>query len=177
MDHSPLRRDALRWPGRLGVLIVAGAALLGACSSGGGSGPAEAASSHRFAAYRQCLEQHGVTPRTQGSESSTTDPASAAAYTAARKACASLRPAGGLRGGGINSGPRKAFRRCMTDHGVTLPTAATRGTGPDPSSTEAAPRGGMLNGLDRKDPVVVKALDACRSLLVSPSTSSSTKPK
>jgi hypothetical protein len=35
----------------------------------------------------------------------------------------------------------------------------------------------MLNGLDRKDPVVVKALDACRSLLVSPSTSSSIKPK
>jgi hypothetical protein len=34
----------------------------------------------------------------------------------------------------------------------------------------------MLNGLDRKDPVVVKALDACRSLLV-PSSTSSTKPK
>jgi hypothetical protein len=169
----------LRWRGRLGLLIVvvvvAGAAVLGGCRSGGGSGPA--ASSHKFAAYRQCLEQHGVTRPVRGADTTTTNPANAEAYAAARRACAALRPAGGLRGGGINSGPRAAFRRCIKDHGVTLPTFGVPGTGPGPSSTGAAPRGGMLNGLDRNDPVVAKALDACRSLLVSPSTSSSTKPK
>jgi hypothetical protein len=34
----------------------------------------------------------------------------------------------------------------------------------------------MLNGLDRNDPAVARALTACRSLLVPAATSTSTRP-
>ena len=175
---------------RLGVLMLACTVGLAACS-GGGPPP----SKRPFAAYRQCLEQHGVTPRrpratgtttaTTGASAPTTgttnrpDPA---AFAAARRACRNLRPAGGLRGGGINSGVRAAFRRCMSDHGVTLPGpgpggagTGTSGTGPGTTATINAPRGGMLNGLDRNDPTVAAALSACRSLLGSASTTTSTR--
>jgi len=174
MNHSPLRRDAFFWRRRLSALMVAGTVVLAACRSGAGPPPA---SSRPFAAYRQCLEQHGVTPRRPGATSESTDPANAAAFRAARQACAALRPAGGLRGGGINSGARAAFRRCMTDHGVTLPARGAAGTGPGTTSAPSVPRGGMLNGLDRNDPAVAKALASCRSLLGSPPTSASTRPK
>jgi hypothetical protein len=158
---------------RFGIPVVLLAVLLGGCRSGGGPAP----SAHRFAAYRQCLEQHGVTAHRlidQGTTSST-DPASAAAFVAARQACAKLRPAGGLRSSGLSTHRRGAFRRCLKDHGVTLPTTATTG-----AEGTAAPspggRGGMLAGLDRNDPSVAAALQACRSQLVSPATSTSTGP-
>jgi hypothetical protein len=105
-----------------------------------------------------------------------TDPASAETFRAARQACAALRPAGGLRGRGIGSAVRAAFRRCMTDHGVTLPAPGAPGAGPGATSAPTVRRGGMLNGLDRNDPAVAKALTACRSLLLSPPTSASTRP-
>ena len=173
MNDSPLRRDAFPRRGRLSALIVAGTIVLAACSSGGGP----ASSSRPFAAYRQCLEQHGVTPRAPGATRGSTNPANGAAFAAARQACRKLRPAGGLRGGGINSNARAAFRRCMMDHGVTLPAPAASGTGPGTTSAAPVPRGGMLKGLDRNDPAVAKALASCRSLLVSPPTSASTRPR
>lgn len=143
---------------RLGLLVVTGAVLLGGCRSGGGP----TTSTHRFAGYRRCLEQHGVTPPRQADRGSTTttDPAAAAAFTAARHACASLRPQGGLRSGELKGHVRGAFRRCLQDHGVTLPTAGTTGT------SGSGSRGGMLAGLDRHDPTVAQALKACRSKLV-----------
>src|SRR5258708_4215756 len=49
MNHRP----------RLSALIVVSTLTLVACSSGGGG---RAASNRPFAAYRQCLQQHGVTP-------------------------------------------------------------------------------------------------------------------
>lgn len=160
------------------AVVVVLAVLLPACRSGPSPSTAP---NHPFAAYRQCLQQHGVTPRGRGANrgsTSSTSPGDAAAFAAARKACAKLRPAGGLRGGGIDAKARADFRRCMTDHGVTLPTrntsetTGTTGTG----TTEASvPRGGMLRGLDRNDPNVAKALAACRPLLVPSSTTSSTK--
>jgi len=174
MNHNPLRRDASRWRGRLSALIVVAAVVLTGCRSGGG--PAPGASSRPFAAYRKCLEQHGVTRRVPGASSTSTNPANGTTFAAARKACASLRPAGGLRGGGFNSNTRAAFRKCMMDHGVTLPGPGAAGGGRTTTSAANVPRGGMLNGLDRNDPTVVKALAACRSLLVSPSTSTSTRP-
>ena len=158
---------------RIGIPVVVLAALLGGCRSGGGP----AASTHRFAAYRQCLEQHGVTPhrRSDQGTTSSTDPASAAAFVAARQACAKLRPVGGLRSSGLSTHRRGAFRRCLKDHGVTLPTTATTGA---KGTAAASPggRGGMLAGLDRNDPAVAAALQACRSQLVSPATSTSTRP-
>jgi hypothetical protein len=161
--------------GRLGALMVAATIALGACRSG--SGPAPGAASHGFSAYRQCLQQHGVTRRAPGANPGSTNPTEAATTTEARRACARLRPAGGLRGGGFNSGTRSAFRRCMRDHGVTLPAPGPVGTGPGASSAANVPRGGMLNGLDRHDPAVAKALTSCGSLLVSPPTSTTTRPK
>ena len=158
---------------RLGLPLFVLAVLAGGCHSGGG-GPAPPA--HRFAAYRQCLEQHGVTPhrRIDQGTTSSTDPASAAAFVAARQACAKLRPTGGLRSGELSTQRRGAFRRCLKDHGVALPTTSTGAKG------SAAPpeggRGGMLAGLDRNDPAVASALQACRSQLVSPTTSTSTRP-
>ncbi len=175
MNHHPLRRDALSWR-RVGIVIVVGTVALTACHSGGGT--PSSSSKQTFTAYRQCLLQHGVSRRTPGS---TRDPAQAASFSAARKACRKLRPAGGLRGGGFNAGTRVAFRKCMTDHGVALPNFRA---GADGSSTTggtatgaSAPRGGMLAGLDRNDPNVAKALAACRSLLVPSTTSSTAKTK
>jgi hypothetical protein len=172
MNHRPLKREPCPCWARLGVLIVASTFVLASCRSG--AGPAPAASRHRFAAYRQCLEQHGVTRPPPGADRRSISPANAAAFAAARKACRSLRPAGGLRDGAIDSNARAAFRKCMTDHGVTLPAPSAAGPGPGASS---AARGGILNGLDRNDPAVAKALTSCRSLLVRPSTSTSTRPK
>jgi len=175
MNHNPPRRDALRWR-RVSVLIVVGTLALAACHSGSGSSTSNSTSSSKqtFAAYRQCLLQHGVSRRTPGQ---TRDPNQAATFTAARKACRKLRPAGGLRGGGLNAGTRSAFRKCMTDHGVTLPnfrggSSTTAGT----STESTTVRGGMLAGLDRNDPNVRQALAACRALLV-PSTTTTAKPK
>jgi hypothetical protein len=65
MSHTPFRRDAFPWRG-LSALIVAGTVVLVACGSGGGRAPgassSPATSSRPFAAYRQCLEQHGREP-------------------------------------------------------------------------------------------------------------------
>jgi hypothetical protein len=156
---------------RLLIPIAVLGVLIGGCQSGGGS----ATPTHRFAAYRQCLEQHGVTPhrRLDQGTTSSTDPASAAAFVAARQACAKLRPTGGLRSTGLSTHRRGAFRQCLQAHGVSLPTTTTGAKGsatPSPGG-----RGGMLAGLDRNDPSVAAALQACRSQLVPP-TPSSTRP-
>ena len=181
-----IRRVASPRPGRLAALLVTGVVVL---TAGCSSGPSP--SKRPFAAYRQCLEQHGLKPRRRNGTTSSTDAGASpttrpdpAAFAAARKACRSLRPAGGLRGGGINSGARAAFRKCMSDHGVTLPTFAPGGTGgtggagggttPGATGSESAPRGGMLAGLNRNDPTVAGALGACRSFLRSPSSTTST---
>ncbi|HEY4410197.1 MAG TPA: hypothetical protein VGO87_09955 [Acidimicrobiia bacterium] len=171
------------------ALVLAGLSLLAGCHSG------TPAAKRPFAAYRQCLQDHGVQPRnrrrgtsstTAAAEATTTttrpDPA---AFAAARQACRKLRPAGGLRTGGFGSGPRAAFRKCMTDHGVTLPTEPRSVTsGPPPTkgketTTTAGAvepsRGGMLAGLNRNDPAVRSALEACRPLLSASSTTTTKK--
>jgi hypothetical protein len=156
---------------RVAVLAVL-AVSAGGCRSGGGSSPPPA---HRFAAYRQCLEQHGVTPHRrfdQGTTSST-DPAAGAAFVAARQACAKLRPAGGLRSGGVSTHRRGAFRQCLRSHGVNLPTTTTARGGAAPPE---GGRGGMLANIDRNDPSVAAALKACRSQLVTPATPTTTRP-
>jgi len=152
---------------RLGLSIVVLAAVLGGCRSGGGGSP----SGHPFAAYRKCLEEHGVTPhrRIDLGTTSSTDPATAASFTAARQACGKLRPKGGLRGGELSGQRRHAFRRCLQDHGVTLPTTTTLTGSPE------GPRGGMLANVDRNDPAVAAALRACRAQLIPTARTTSTR--
>ena len=166
-----------RWRRVSVLIVVVGTVALTACRSGGGSSTSNstANSKQTFAAYRQCLLQHGVTRRTPGQ---TRDPAQASAFSAARTACRKLRPAGGLRSGGFNSGTRQAFRKCMTDHGITLPHfGAGSSTTASTAAGASAPRGGMLAGLDRNDPNVRQALAACRALLIPSTTSTTAKRK
>ena len=193
VPFAPLRRDG-PGAGVLTVVLVAGFLLAAGCHSGG-----TPAAKRPFAAYRQCLEQHGVEPRRRrdtsttlagGETTTSTTRPDPAAFAAARQACRKLRPAGGLRAGGIGTGPRAAFRKCMTDHGVTLPpedagpgagaaTSTTAAGGKHTTTTAttapAAPRGGMLRGLNRNDPTVAAALSACRSLLETSSSTTTTR--
>jgi hypothetical protein len=157
---------------RIVLPVVVLAVLAGGCRSGSGS----ATPPHRFAAYRQCLQQHGVTPHRRFGQptTSSTDPTSAAAFVAARQACAKLRPTGGLRSTGVSTQRRGAFRHCLKTHGVTLPTTTTGAKGK--ATSPEGGRGGMLADLDRNDPTVAAALHACRSQLVPPTTSTSTRP-
>jgi len=179
---------------RATLATAAAVLLLAGCHSGG-----TAATKRPFAAYRRCLEQHGVEPRRRrdtsttattapaGEATTSTTRADPAAFAAARQACRNLRPAGGLRAGGIGSGPRTAFRKCMTDHGVTLPTFGAgagagptgpgAGQGPTTTTNELGHRGGMLAGLNRNDPMVAAALSACRPLLNAGSSTTTTTRK
>jgi hypothetical protein len=92
--------------------------------------------------------------------------------SAAEAACASVRPTGGFGGGsgggfggGGGSSRLAAFRTCMTQNGVTIPT--TRPTAfptATPSGTAAADAR-YLDGLDPTDPTVAKALTVCSPLI------------
>jgi hypothetical protein len=172
------------------ALTFALAVSLGGCKGGSGDGhqsalPASAVPSETpgaradsFAAYRQCLSEHGVTmPTERPGQRPTEGPAprpsrdatQAAAFREARQECASLRPAGGLRAGGIHSGPRGQFRECMRRQGVELPAPSRPGNpapGDGPSPEPSSGRGGMFAGLDLNDPTVHKALEDCRSILI-----------
>jgi hypothetical protein len=85
----------------------------------------------------------------------------------AMTACASLRPKNGFGAGGARfEAAFKAFRSCMTSHGVTIPT--TRPTArptatPSPGASPNADR--FLNGLNPKNAKVAAALKACESKL------------
>lgn len=175
----------------LGTLALA--ALLAGCSGGatatGVSTPAStstatanaAGSRTGFAAYAACLSQHGITlpsgrPSNRPSGQFTGPPAprpsggfrfappsgvSSSAFAAAQQACAALRPAGRFGAGGLSA--LAAFRSCMSDHGVTLPS-----TGP------------VFGALSTTDPKVASALSICRPLLPSrpgaPSPTTTTSP-
>ena len=194
---------------KLGLVAVVGALAL-ACGGGGSAAPAvktlapdatiqqstEATQSPAgsstpgaepaaFAAYQQCLEEHGVPPGPGfgrggfGSQTPTPTPEGAtpeptidpAVLDAARSACASLLPPGGF--GGTQTPEDQAqraqaiadFVACMGAHGVAVST-------PDPGVT-ATPDGGfgdrgirgLLGNLDTNDPTVAAAIDACRSTL------------
>ena len=148
------------------------------------SSPAPSSSSGNFQAYRDCLSQHGVTlptrPPNQSGDSNSSDSSGRpngrgggagggfngqfsappgvdqASFDAAQQACASLRPAGGQggRGGGAAGA---AYRSCLADHGVTVPS--TSSGGPPPS-------------IDRSDPNFAAANDVCKALLPNRSNSS-----
>lgn len=152
-------------------------------AAGGTTGAPGAAG---FAAYAACLSKNGVTlptgrpggfARPSGSARptarpsggfrgggafglNTADPKTAAAV----KACAALRPTGGF-GGGNNAALQSqltAYRSCLSDHGVTLPTPAA---GTTPRAGAGRPGGfGGLGGLNTADPKTAAAVKACEPL-------------
>lgn len=165
-----------------GVLLTTAAALLGsaACGSSGGnaaaSSPTPAGSARGgFAAYAQCLREHGVNiPTTRASAGPGGGPGGgfgfrglASANPQALQACRSLLPQ--QRGPGMQQ--MQAFRSCLSDHGVTLPTAspgAMRPSGaPGTPGVRRSPGAGMFGRLNTADPKVASALKTCRPLLPS----------
>ena len=190
-------RNLIQMTTAVGV-ATAVAGVLAACGgTSGGTAPAAAAtpvasSSGNAQAYFNCLQQHGVTVPTARPTNRPTDRPSGGfggggggggffggqsqspQMQAAQQACASLRPSGGFGFGGRGGTQLVAFRNCMSQQGVTIPT--TR-----PSSTPTArPTGNnparYLGGLDPNDPKVAAALKVCSPLLPSPGARPSSSP-
>jgi hypothetical protein len=172
---------------------VAVAGVLAACGGSTAATPVGAstptAQASGSSVYIDCLKQHGVTVPTAFPSRSFTRPTGTARPTGVRRsggvggfgnssqspqeqaavqACASVRPTNGFGGfGGAGRGGTQlvAFRNCMTQQGVTIPT--TRPT-TVPTSTASGAR--YLNGLNPSDPKVAAALKVCDPLLPSPGT-------
>lgn len=162
-----------------GVVLATAAALLGSAACGSSGGTAAAASSSPaasgrggFAAYAQCLRQHGVTiPTARPTPGQGGRPGGgfgfrglASANPQALQACRSLMPQ--RRGPGMQA--MQAFRSCLSDHGVTMPTpspGAMRPQGARTPGVRRSPGAGLFGRLDTADPKVAKALKTCRPLL------------
>jgi hypothetical protein len=182
--HSHQRSGGrVRLKGAAIAVVLAGGVLLSACGSGTSPTSASTSTSTKstssslsngsvsssFTAYRNCLSQHGVTLPAGGgffggggagsSTASTMSASERTAFTAARKACASLRPAGGFFAGGgggfANLTPAQksaltAYRNCLSQHGVALPT---------PGSASSATPSALAS-----NPQYQAAISACASL-------------
>ena len=175
--------------------VVAG--LLAACGGSTATTPAAAstptAGATGSSAYFACLSQHGVTVPTAFASRGFNRPSGGATarptgvrrsgggfggfggasespqMQAAIQACASLRPSGaaGFGGGGRGGTQLVAFRNCMTQQGVVIPTTRpTAARTATPTATASGAR--YLNGLDPADPKVAAALRVCDPLLPSP---------
>jgi hypothetical protein len=133
----------------LSVLVLAGGLLfVAACGNDGGTttaaAPKASSSADPRAAFRQCLQQHGVTLPDQGRSGGGGPPSGRPSGAAsgppsgrpsgrptgmrsfsdsqrqALQACASLAPGDGGFGGGIDQSALKAFQNCMSQHGVKI---------------------------------------------------------
>ncbi|MEV5710018.1 hypothetical protein [Actinoallomurus sp. NPDC052274] len=160
---------------------VAALAVCAGCGSSGGkaasspSGSAGRTGANGFAAYAACLRQHGVTiPTARPSGRPSGQPGRQGGgfgrgfgniSQEARDACQSLAPQGQRQG----MQELQAFRSCLKDHGVTLPTPTPGAVrSPDANRTPGArPSPGMryLGGLKTSDPKVAAALKTCKPLL------------
>jgi hypothetical protein len=181
-SDAPTARHARR----VAVVLtaVAGAIALAACGGGSSkssstttSTTAAASSSRRggrndpaMAAFRQCLQQHGVTfggrfggrgggaPTTAPNDGST--PTSRAPLTpqqrqqlqAAQQACQSKLPPQTQQQRQQMQAALNAYRSCMKDHGVTIPDQGNGGFG-------------GLRGINRDDPTFQAANKICAPLL------------
>jgi len=147
-----------------GLLLMATACAAPSSSTSSTSvaaAPAPATASQ--AAYVACLRQHGVAAPTTKPTAKATGQKGAdnKIPAAAREACASLRPANGVR----NGTAIKAFDACMATQGVTIPTAKPAAT---PSATPSAKPTGIdrfLHGLSPDSAKVAAALKVCESKL------------
>jgi hypothetical protein len=155
--------------GAIAAIVVIALAASG-CSGGSGKSVAVAATTTTTApvgarggqAFIQCMNSHGV-PITsarglRGGSTSTTLPAgvTSAQFQQALQACRSQLPTGG---GNFQNNPAfAAYRNCLQLHGVTLPP-------PGSSTSSSVPGGGQgFGGLDRTNPTVQAALQACAAL-------------
>jgi hypothetical protein len=194
------RKSVIQTSVAIGV-AAAVAGVLAACGgSGSGTSPAAAStptaavSKSGNAVYLDCLRQHGADiPTTFPSRNRPTDRPSGVRPSggfggggggffgqsqspqlkAAVQACASVRPTNGFGGfgGGRGGTQLAAFRNCMTQQGVTIPT--TRPTA-FPTATSSADRTARyLGGLNPNDPKVAAALKVCSPLLPTARPSSS----
>ncbi|MEZ5145172.1 MAG: hypothetical protein R2726_22080 [Acidimicrobiales bacterium] len=64
---------------------------------------------------------------------------------------------------GTGGADRQAWRDCLAQHGVTLPTRGQGGPG-DTAGANAGGQGGGFGGLDTSDPKVQDAMNACAGL-------------
>ncbi|MFI6085753.1 hypothetical protein ACIBBB_33240 [Streptomyces sp. NPDC051217] len=170
------------------AIVATAALLLSGCSSSSTDAASSSASASDGAqdmdAYRQCLEEQGVTlpggrpggrPSDRPSGRPSDRPSGAAGngggggfgggqsadpeFQKAEEACASLRPQGGGGGGGnADASAVAAFTSCMKDHGVELPSAS-------PGS-----EGDVVDGLNTADTKTAAAYTACEDLLPQSST-------
>jgi hypothetical protein len=185
-------------------LVVLAAACGGKSSATSTSGSTASSGSAAFTAYRDCLTKHGVKlpARPSGTTNGTRptfDPSQAfapgaggdsgtpsgtspgrgrfsndPAFAAASKACASLRPSGGFGGGFGGRGSAglqafQAFASCMKDHGITIPTR-----GGSAGATGSTTTSGPTTTLDRNTPAYAAAYAACKALLPTTPSNSST---
>lgn len=172
----PLARASTR-PIWLAAAAAAAGLLVAACGSAPGGSGTDAAG---FTAYRNCLQQHGVSLPTSRPTSGAGGFGAAggfgggsSTFQKASEACSSLRPSfggfGGTGGSGGSGGfggfatALQAFRSCMSAHGEAIPT--TRPTSPPASGSSTADR--FLNGLNPDNAKVAAALKACESKLPS----------
>jgi hypothetical protein len=100
-------------------------------------------------------------------------------FRRAMDACRSLRPAGGFgagRGRRFDAGAFAAYRSCMQDHGVTLPTGGfgRGGGGRSPSGPTTSLPATPPTTIDRTSPVFRAADQACAALRPAPSGSTTT---
>jgi hypothetical protein len=164
-------------------------AAAGATSAAGSS----TGSANGYTAYLSCLQQHGVTfpARPSGGARPSGRPSGGfggggggggfgfggggtpnPAASAAEAACASVRPTGGagFGGGGFGGGAAGgtalvAFRNCMTQQGVTIPTTRPTAFPSGAPTASAAPGSRYLDGLNASDPKVAAALKVCEPLI------------
>lgn len=162
-----------------GVLLASATALLftAACGSSGGktssSPSASAGAPGGFAAYAACLRQHGVnipTARPTGQPNGGGFFGGGGMNQQARQACQSLAPRGRFGGRGMQE--LQAFRSCLSDHGVQLPTP-TPGARRPPGARRSpgarrTPGEGLFGRFGTSDPKVAKAVKICRPLLPTP---------
>ena len=153
-----------------GAVLASVAALLfsAACGSSGGKAsatPSGTSGSGGFAAYAGCLRKHGVNiPTARPSGRPSRRPGGGffgGGNQRAMRACRSLAPQ--RQGGGMQE--MQAFRRCLSDHGVRLPTPAP-GAVRSPG-VRRSPGAGRFGGFNTADPKVAKAMKTCRPLLPS----------
>lgn len=175
-----------------GVLAACGGGSSGGTSPAAASTPTAAASAGSAQAYLACLQQHGANiPTARPTDFTRPTDRPSGGYgrggggffggqsqspqlQAAMQACVSVRPTGGFGfGGGRGGTALVAFRNCMTQQGVTVPTARPTSF-PTARPTNNAVR--YLGGLDPNDPKVAAALKVCSPLLPTPGARPSSAP-
>jgi hypothetical protein len=162
-----------RWAAAWCLLALASAACggSGASASGASPTPSSGDQSAAFAAYRQCLKDHGVdlpqfgqrrpnparqSPRPSGQPRPFPSGIDQQKFQEATTACAGKRPAGGFGGGVRNRQAFQPYLSCLKDHGVTVPSpSASRGPGP-------------FQRFDPNDPKFQQANSICAPLRPSP---------